>query len=241
MKRLQARMSEARSRVVTGGAGFIGSHMVDLLLDARLSRAGDRQSCRWPRGQSRAARATDPELDAVEWRDIRALDADDALFEDADSSFISPASATSCPRSSGRSITWTSTSRVRCACSNARALRESRSLSMRRRRLATAWPQVRRDEDHPIAPQHPYALSKYLGEHGGACTGTRSIGCRSNSIRIFNAYGPRVRTTGAYGAVFGVFFKQKLAGKPFTVIGDGTQTARFSLRDRCCRGVSARG
>ena len=48
-----------------------------------------------------------------------------------------------------------------------------------------------------------------------------------NSIRIFNAYGTRVRTTGAYGAVFGVFFKQKLAGKPFTVVGDGTQARDF--------------
>ena len=48
-----------------------------------------------------------------------------------------------------------------------------------------------------------------------------------NSIRIFNAYGPRVRTTGAYGAVFGVFLRQKLAGKPFTVVGDGTQRRDF--------------
>ena len=48
-----------------------------------------------------------------------------------------------------------------------------------------------------------------------------------NSIRIFNAYGPRVRTTGVYGAVFGVFFKQKLAGKPFTVVGDGSQRRDF--------------
>ncbi len=44
---------------------------------------------------------------------------------------------------------------------------------------------------------------------------------------IFNAYGPRVRTTGVYGAVFGVFFRQKLAGKPYTVVGDGTQTRDF--------------
>ena len=44
-----------------------------------------------------------------------------------------------------------------------------------------------------------------------------------NAIRIFNAYGTRVRTTGAYGAVFGVFFKQKLAGKPFPLVGDGSQ------------------
>jgi UDP-glucose 4-epimerase len=48
-----------------------------------------------------------------------------------------------------------------------------------------------------------------------------------NSIRIFNAYGPRSRTSGAYGAVFGVFLAQKLASKPFTVVGDGTQRRDF--------------
>jgi UDP-glucose 4-epimerase len=47
------------------------------------------------------------------------------------------------------------------------------------------------------------------------------------SIRIFNAYGPRSRTSGAYGAVFGVFLAQKLAAMPFTVVGDGTQTRDF--------------
>ena len=48
-----------------------------------------------------------------------------------------------------------------------------------------------------------------------------------NSICIFNAYGPRVRTTGVYGAVFGVFFKQKLENKPLTVVGDGEQSRDF--------------
>jgi UDP-glucose 4-epimerase len=47
------------------------------------------------------------------------------------------------------------------------------------------------------------------------------------SIRMFNVYGPRVRTTGAYGAVFGVSLAQKLHGKPFTVVGDGTQRRDF--------------
>jgi UDP-glucose 4-epimerase len=47
------------------------------------------------------------------------------------------------------------------------------------------------------------------------------------SIRIFNAYGPRSKTTGAYGAVFGVFLAQKLNEKPFTVVGDGTQRRDF--------------
>jgi len=48
-----------------------------------------------------------------------------------------------------------------------------------------------------------------------------------NSIRIFNAYGTRSRTSGTYGAVFGVFLRQKLAGEPFTVVGDGEQTRDF--------------
>ena len=49
----------------------------------------------------------------------------------------------------------------------------------------------------------------------------------NKSIRIFNAYGRRVRTTGVYGAVFGVFLKQKLEGKPLTVVGDGSQKRDF--------------
>jgi UDP-glucose 4-epimerase len=60
-------------------------------------------------------------------------------------------------------------------------------------------------------------------------------------VRIFNAYGPRVRTTGAYGAVFGVFLKQKLAGKPFTVVGDGTQTRDFLYVTDVARAFLAAG
>ena len=48
------------------------------------------------------------------------------------------------------------------------------------------------------------------------------------SLRFFNVYGPRSRTSGTYGAVFGVFLGQKLAGKPCTVVGDGKQTRDFT-------------
>ncbi len=48
------------------------------------------------------------------------------------------------------------------------------------------------------------------------------------SARFFNVYGPRSRTSGTYGAVFGVFLAQKIHGKPFTVVGDGKQTRDFT-------------
>jgi UDP-glucose 4-epimerase len=81
-------------------------------------------------------------------------------------------------------------------------------------------------EDHPIAPQYPYALSKFQGEQAAFHWG-HVYKLPVNSVRIFNAYGTRSRTSGAYGAVFGVFLKQKLAGQPFTVIGDGAQRRDF--------------
>ena len=49
------------------------------------------------------------------------------------------------------------------------------------------------------------------------------------SLRFFNVYGPRARTSGTYGAVFGVFLAQKLANKPYTIVGDGTQTRDFTF------------
>ncbi len=81
-------------------------------------------------------------------------------------------------------------------------------------------------ETAPIRTVYPYALSKYLGEtmalHWGQVYRLPVV-----SLRYFNAYGPRSRTSGTYGAVFGVFLAQKLKAQPFTVVGDGTQTRDF--------------
>ena len=81
-------------------------------------------------------------------------------------------------------------------------------------------------ETAPISPQYPYALTKYLGEqtalHWGQVYDLSVV-----SLRFFNVYGPRSRTSGTYGAVFGVFLAQKLDGKPYTVVGDGNQTRDF--------------
>jgi len=82
-------------------------------------------------------------------------------------------------------------------------------------------------ENAEIRPQYPYALTKRMGEelvmHWGQVYNFPAL-----SLRFFNVYGPRSRTSGTYGAVFGVFLGQKLAGKPYTVVGDGNQTRDFT-------------
>jgi len=77
-------------------------------------------------------------------------------------------------------------------------------------------------------PRYPYALTKYLGEqlvmHWAQVYRLPAV-----SVRFFNVYGPRARTSGTYGAVFGVFLAQLLAGEPLTVVGDGEQTRDFTF------------
>jgi UDP-glucose 4-epimerase len=83
------------------------------------------------------------------------------------------------------------------------------------------------DETSPINPQYPYALTKYMGEEL-VMHWARVYGLPALSLRLFNVFGTRSRTTGAYGAVFGVFLAQKLNQRPLTVVGDGTQTRDFT-------------
>ena len=82
-------------------------------------------------------------------------------------------------------------------------------------------------EEAKMRPQYPYALSKYIGEqvffHWQNLYGIHGL-----SLRFFNVYGPRARTNGSYGAVLGVFLAQKKAGMPLTIVGDGNQARDFT-------------
>ena len=82
-------------------------------------------------------------------------------------------------------------------------------------------------ETAPIKPLYPYALTKHMGEEL-VLHWARVYQMPAMSLRLFNVYGTRSRTSGAYGAVFGVFLAQKLHGQPFTVVGDGRQTRDFT-------------
>ena len=68
-------------------------------------------------------------------------------------------------------------------------------------------------ESSEIRPQYPYALTKHLGEEL-VLHWAKVYRLPALALRFFNVYGPRSRTSGTYGAVFGVFLAQKLANKP---------------------------
>ena len=83
------------------------------------------------------------------------------------------------------------------------------------------------DEKSKISTEYPYALTKYLGEEL-VCHWAKAYKLSTISLRLFNVYGVRSRTTGAYGAMFGVFLAQLLNNKPLTIVGDGKQTRDFT-------------
>lgn len=211
--------------VVTGGAGFIGSHMVDYLLSHGYTvRVIDH--LKGGRIANLEHLSNHAEL-TVDTRDIRNLAPDDSLMREARYVFHFAGIGDIVP-SIDQPIDYMSTNvqgtvHVLEAARHAGVQKLVYAASSSCYGLAT---QVPTPETAAMQPEYPYALSKYLGElavlHWGTLYHLPVV-----SIRIFNAYGPRSRTTGAYGAVMGVFLAQKLANKPFTVVGDGLQKRDF--------------
>ena len=213
--------------VVTGGAGFIGSHLVDrLLADGHSVRVLDNFSTGRPDNLAHLAREPRLSLERVDVAEPGALG---DLLAGADWVFHLAALADIVP-SMERPLDY-----HRANVDGTVALLEAARASGVRRLLYAAssscygipdlYPTP---ETAPARPQYPYALTKYLGEqcvlHWGQVYRMPVV-----SLRLFNVYGPRSRTSGTYGAVFGVFLAQKLNGQPFTVVGDGTQSRDFTF------------
>jgi len=217
-------MTNHKVTIVTGGAGFIGSHMVDLLID-KGHKVHVIDNLQGGRESNIAHHLNNPKFSFTNI-DIRELDNKDPIFKNAkyvchfagigdivpsienpldyiDVNLNGTIKVLECSRYAGVEKF------VYAASSSCYGIAE-----------------VPTSEKHKIQPEYPYALSKYLGEQA-AFHWNKVYGIPVNSIRIFNAYGTRSRTSGAYGAVFGVFLRQKIENKPLTVVGDGSQRRDF--------------
>lgn len=210
--------------VVTGGAGFIGSHLTDALVSRGFSVriidnlvGGHLDNVR---------QHLDDRTASLFEIDIRDLESTHEAFRDVTFVFHLAGIGDIVPSverpSEYMDVNVQGTVRVLEAARANRVQKLVYAASSSCYGLA----ETPTTEEHRIDPRYPYALSKYLGEQA-ALHWSRVYRLPVNSVRIFNAYGPRVRTTGAYGAVFGVFFRQKLASQPLTVVGDGTQRRDF--------------
>jgi UDP-glucose 4-epimerase len=218
------RDGEAPSKsIVTGGAGFIGSHLVDALVD-RGEDVVVVDDFRNGREQN-----LDKSIGAIELvrRDVGMEDLDDLVGEGdvvyhlAGMADIVP----SIENPYGYFMTnVTGTFRTLEAARKAGASRFVYVASSTCYGIPDVYPTP---EDTPVDTRFPYAHTKYQGElltlHWAQVYQLPAV-----SLRLFNVYGPRARTSGTYGAVFGVFLAQKIAGEPFTVVGDGEQTRDFT-------------
>lgn len=212
--------------IVTGGAGFIGSHLVDrLLADGRRVRVIDNFSNGSPRNLS--AHKENARLEVVR-ADISRTTEIGGHFAGAERVFHLAGLADIVPSIQQPEAYFhanvTGTFNVLAAAHAAGVRRFVYAASSSCYGIPDSYPTP---ETAPVSPQYPYALTKYLGEQL-VLHWSKVYGLPTLSLRLFNVYGPRSRTSGAYGAVFGVFLAQKIAGAPLTIVGDGEQTRDFT-------------
>ncbi|MFC1754808.1 SDR family oxidoreductase [Thermoproteota archaeon] len=210
--------------IVTGGAGFIGSHMAEALLKKGFEVIVVDNLC-------------NGNMENVEiFKDnpkyqFRKLDLtkefDDSFFEGTDYVFHMAALADIVPSIEQplkyHEANVTVTLRVLEACRKHKVKKLVYSASSSCYGVPDNYPTKEGDD---IRPEYPYAFAKYLGEQY-ALFWSKLYKLPVVSLRYFNVFGTRARTNNTYGAVFKVFLKQKLEKKPLTIVGDGTQTRDF--------------
>lgn len=210
--------------IITGAAGFIGSHLADRLLDEGHEVVAVDDLSTGRESNLSAAVARGARFQRVSVTDqaglARAFEGADWVFHLAGLADIVPSIQEPLRYHSAN------TDGTVCVLEAARAAGAKRFVYAASASCYGIAEQNPTPEDAPIRPMYPYALTKRVGEEYVLHWG-RTYDMPVMSLRLFNVYGPRSRTTGAYGAVFGVFLAQKLAGKAYTVVGDGTQRRDF--------------
>ncbi len=206
--------------LVTGGAGFIGSHVVDALIER-----GDR--VRVFDNLATGVRANvhrDAEFVAGDVRDAAAVAAAgrgvDGIFHFA--ALPSVPLSIEQPQES-HDVNATGTLNVLVAARDAGVRRVILASSSAIYGDADRLPV---SEDAPLRPKSPYALHKLIGE-SYARLAHELWNLESVCLRFFNVYGPRMSPTSGYAGVVAVFLRQRQQGEPLTVAGDGSQTRDF--------------
>ena len=213
--------------LVTGAAGFIGSHLSELLLSEGHEVIGI-DSLYTGREKNLSSFVDNPDftfmkVDILDRQGLeRCFDGVDWVFHLAGLADIVP------------SIEQPELYYQTNVTGTFNVLESARRAGVKRLVYAASSSSYGIPDDYPtpesaeIRPEYPYALTKYMGEEL-VLHWSNTYKLPALSLRLFNVYGPRSRTTGAYGAVFGVFLAQKFNNKPFTVVGDGTQTRDFTF------------
>ncbi len=210
--------------VVTGGAGFIGSHLVELLVKKKhkvvvLDNLSTGRKSNIV-GLAKKIKFIKCDLSKKgKWE--KSIKKADYVFHLASLADIVPSIEK--PKDYFEANV-TSTLNVLEQCKKYKVKKIIYAASSSCYGLAKDFPTK---EESKIDTRYPYALSKYLGEQL-VLHWNRVYGIKCCSLRLFNVYGTRSRTSGTYGAVFGVFLAQKLANKPLTVVGNGKQTRDFT-------------
>lgn len=203
--------------LVTGGAGFIGSHLVDALVEENEVRVLDdfssgRREYVHPDAELFEGCLGDGELvDA-------AMDGVDLIFHEA--AVVSVQKSIEDPRESHE----TNVDGALSILEGAR--REDARVVVASSAAVYGQPEyVPIDEEHPMEPSSPYGFEKVaVDEYARLYNELYDL--ETVSLRYFNAYGPR-QTGGDYSGVVSIFFEQALSGDPITVNGDGEQTRDF--------------
>lgn len=210
--------------LVTGGAGFIGSHLVDQLIKKNKNiTVIDNLII----GKLKNLKSSKKKINFIK-ADIRNYSKIEKYFKNVSTVYHLAALADIIPSIDNPeeyySTNVTGTFNVFKASKKYGVKRLVYAASSSCYGIPKKYPT---SEKCKLDPQYPYALTKSLGEQLVLHLG-KIYGINTTSLRFFNVYGLRSRTSGTYGAVFGVFLAQKLANKPFTVVGDGKQTRDFT-------------
>jgi nucleoside-diphosphate-sugar epimerase len=217
--------------LVTGGAGFIGSHLVQLLLNRGYTvrvldnfETGSRETISEIRKDIDLIEGSVEDLDTVR----KAVEGMDWIFHEA--------ARGSVPRSiedplGTHSVNITGTLNVLIASRDANIKRVVCASSSA---IYGETPELPKREDMLPSPQSPYAVSKINLEH--YCNVFfHAYGLETVSLRYFNIYGPRQNPLLEYAAVIPIFIRNMLANKQCVIYGDGEQTRDFAFVEDCAQ------